>query len=67
MAGHVRTTYLLAVLDTWTEVMDVVRPIDAVVYLDFAKAFDTTSHHRLLTKLDYCSIFGISSNVEDNV
>jgi hypothetical protein len=48
--GRSCVTQLLEVLDAWTEVLDCGGRIDAV-YLDFAKAFDTVLHQRLLVKL----------------
>ena len=44
------TTQLLAVLDDWTDVIEQGENVDAI-YLDYAKAFDTLPHKRLLTKL----------------
>ena len=44
------TTQLLKVVDRWTEILDQGGAIDTV-YLDFAKAFDTVPHQRLLAKL----------------
>ena len=48
--GRSGVTQLPEVLDAWTEVLDCGGRIDAV-YLDFAKAFDTVPHQRLLVKL----------------
>ena len=48
--GRSCATNLLAVLDAWSEAIDIGVPVDAI-YLDFAKAFDTVPHHRLITKL----------------
>ena len=42
-------TQLLAVLDSWTIALDEGGNIDSI-YLDFAKAFDTVPHQRLLVK-----------------
>ena len=44
------TTQLLAVLDDWTDVIEHRENVDAI-YLDYAKAFDTVPHKRLLAKL----------------
>lgn len=52
-------TNLLSVLDKWTELLDEGMPVD-VIYLDFAKAFDSVPHVRLLRKLES---FGITSHV----
>jgi len=43
-------TQLLTVLDKWTEALDRGCCVDAI-YLDFAKAFDSVPHKRLLMKL----------------
>ncbi len=48
--GRSCSTNLLNVLDSWTEALDNGIPVDAI-YLDFAKAFDTVPHLRLLNKL----------------
>ena len=48
--GRYCVTQLLAVLDSWTLALDEGGNIDTI-YLDFAKAFDTVPHQRLLTKL----------------
>ena len=55
--GRSRTTQLLAVLDKWTEAIDQGERIDAI-YLDFAKAFDTVPHQRLLVRLKGYGICG---------
>ena len=49
MSGRSRSTQLLEVLDIWTQIVEGGDNIDAN-YLDFAKAFDTVPHRRLLTK-----------------
>ena len=41
----------------WTVIIDEVGAVDAV-YLDFAKAFDTVPHQRLLVKLASYGIYG---------
>ena len=51
------TTQLLAVLDDWTDVIEHGENVDAI-YLDYAKAFDTVPHKRLLTKLSGYGIGG---------
>ena len=55
--GRSCTTQLLKVIDKWTEIIDEGGAVDAV-YLDFAKAFDTVPHERLLVKLASCGIQG---------
>ena len=44
------TTQLLEVLDIWSRLLDEGDNVD-VVYLDFAKAFDTVPHRRMMNKL----------------
>lgn len=43
-------TQLLIIMDEWTKILDEGNNIDCI-YLDFAKAFDSVSHNRLLMKL----------------
>ena len=57
--GRSCTTQLLKVIDLWTEILDQGGAIDSV-YLDFAKAFDTVPHERLLVKL---ASYGIGGQV----
>ena len=57
VGGRSCSTNLLAVLDVWTEVLEEDGFIDTI-YLDFAKAFDTVPHERLLHKLDGLGIQG---------
>jgi endonuclease/exonuclease/phosphatase family metal-dependent hydrolase len=54
-------TQLLEVLDDWTAALDSNTSID-VIYLDFAKAFDTVPHQRLLSKL---TSYGIKGKVHN--
>ena len=51
------TTQLLAVLDDWTDDIEHGENVDAI-YLDYAKAFDTVPHKRLLAKLSGYGIGG---------
>ena len=44
-------TQLLEVLDYWTSILDDGYNLD-IIYLDFAKAFDSVPHERLLSKLE---------------
>ena len=55
--GRSCTTQLLAFHDKWTEAIEQGESIDAT-YLDFAKAFDTVPHQRLLVKLKDYGICG---------
>ncbi len=59
ISGRSSSTNLLKVLDTWTEALDAADPVD-VVYLDFAKAFDSVPHERLLLKL---KMYGVQGEV----
>jgi len=44
------TTQLLEVIDHWSEILEEGGQLDCI-YLDFAKAFDTVPHQRLMKKL----------------
>lgn len=48
---------LLSCLEAWTQAQDEGYPID-VVYVDFAKAFDTVPLRRLLLKLEHMGVRG---------
>ena len=52
VSGRSCSTNLLAVLDAWTETLENEGCVDTV-YLDFAKAFDTVPHERLLRKFEW--------------
>ena len=56
ISGRSTQLQLLEVLDKWTEALDKGHSIDCV-YMDYAKAFDTVPHRRLLYKL---SRYGIN-------
>ena len=56
ISGRSTQLQLLEVLDKWTEALDEGHLIDCV-YMDYAKAFDTVPHRRLLYKL---SKYGIN-------
>jgi ribonuclease P/MRP protein subunit RPP40 len=51
LPGRSTTTQLLVTLDRWTESVDAGVPCD-ILFIDFAKAFESVSHVRLLAKLD---------------
>ena len=55
--GRSCVTQLLAVMDKWTEALDIGNNIDAV-YLDFVKAFDSVPHQRLMMKIKGYGILG---------
>jgi hypothetical protein len=55
--GRSCMTQLLQVIDKWTEILDSGGAVDSI-YLDFAKAFDTVPHHRLLLKLESYGVGG---------
>ena len=57
--GKSTVTNLLEALDVWTEALSHNLPVD-VVFLDFAKAFDTVPHERLLAKIHN---LGIKNNI----
>lgn len=48
---------LLEWLKDWIHSFDPGKSVD-VIYLDFAKAFDTVAHQRLLMKLDFYGVKG---------
>ena len=58
VSGRSCTTQLLKVVDKWSDVLDQGGALDAI-YLDFAKAFDSVPHKRLLGKLSILSSCGI--------
>jgi len=65
MKGRSCTTQLLEVLDIWSRLLDEGDNVD-VVYLDFAKAFDTVPHRRMMNKLYSYGIRGkVWSWIED--
>jgi len=55
--GRSCVTQRLAVLDKWTEALDMGNNMDAV-YLHFPKAFDSVPHQRLLMKIKGYGISG---------
>ena len=59
ITGWSTTLQLLTVLDKWTEALDEGYSIDCV-YMDYAKAFDTVPHRRLIHTL---SAYGIKEKV----
>ena len=61
VSGRSCSTQLLQCLDVWTSLLDKGSCLDAI-YLDFAKAFDSVPHERLLTKLEGYGIGGKIQN-----
>ncbi len=59
VSGRSCSTQLIECLDTWMDLLDRGDSLD-VVYLDFAKAFDSVPHERLLRKL---RAFGINQQI----
>jgi hypothetical protein len=57
VSGRSCTTNLIATLEDWTDMLDEGSAVDAI-YLDFAKAFDSVPHERLLGKLEALGIEG---------
>ena len=60
-AGHSTVTNLLEALNVWTEALMHRHPID-VIYLDYAKAFDTVPHPRLLRQIYSLGIQGTTTD-----
>ena len=58
-AGNSVTTNLLEAMNVWTEALMHNIPID-ILYLDYAKAFDTVPHQRLIHQVES---FGITGKV----
>lgn len=59
ISGRSCSTNLLIALDHWTKSLEDGIPTD-VIYLDYAKAFDTVPHKRLIAKL---KSLGVSGNL----
>lgn len=57
ISGRSTTLQLLKVMEDWSEAIDSGDQVD-VVYFDFAKAFDSVPHRRLLAKLEAYGITG---------
>ena len=51
----IRLRGLLCIMDEWTTILDSGAQVDAI-YTDFAKAFDTVPHRRLLSILKLYNI-----------
>ena len=56
--GYSCTSQLIKIVEYVAKNMDSQKQID-MIFLDFAKAFDTVPHQRLLKKLQY---YGITNN-----
>ena len=57
LAKHSTTTNLLDSLNDWTLAVEN-RLSQTIVYVDFARAFDTVSHEKLQLKLQACGVSG---------
>ena len=55
---HSCVTQLLEVVEEWSETLECGGNVDCI-YLDFAKAFDTVPHQRLLAKMEAYGITGL--------
>jgi len=53
--GKSTSTNLLEALDVWTEALSHGLPVD-IIYMDYAKAFDTVPHERLLRQIQSLGI-----------
>ena len=58
-SGHSCTTQLLTIIEELANSIDSHEQVD-VLFLDFAKTFDTVPHQRLLKKLQY---YGINNRI----
>ena len=58
-SGHSCTTQLLTIIEELANSIDSHKQVD-VLFLDFAKTFDTVPHQRLLKKLQY---YGINDRI----
>ena len=61
LPGRSTTLQLLMCLDSWTFALDAGAPVD-IIFIDFAKAFDSVSHAKLLQKLKF---YGFSGSLLD--
>ena len=55
--GFFCETQLISRAHEWSKVLNERGQVD-VIFLDFAKAFDSVPHQRLISKVDYCGIRG---------